>query len=101
LPSVIGDTIPNPERAWWDWNSDPGTDAEWFHYFSEFVDGPAAVSARLPFLQKLVHAFLQTILQVALAFKMVCVQSAELNNAALFKMTMPLQSSPNPQHHSS
>lgn len=55
-PPVIGDTVPGKQsgHGWWDWNSDPGTDADWMRLISDglwLAPPPSVHDYR--FLQKL------------------------------------------------
>ena len=55
-PPVIGETTPSVQQGhgWWDWNSDPGNDAQWFQYMSDgiWLDTPPSPHD-YRFLQKL------------------------------------------------
>jgi hypothetical protein len=46
-PPMIGDTVPGIQsgHGWWDWNSDPGTDADWMRLIRDglWLDPPPSV----------------------------------------------------------
>jgi len=55
-PPIIGETTPSVQQGhgWWDWNSDPGTDSDWFQLMSDgiWLDPPPSPHD-YRFLQKL------------------------------------------------
>jgi hypothetical protein len=55
-PAVIGDTVIGRQsgHGWWDWNSDPGTDADWMRLMSDglWLNPPPSIHD-YRFLQKL------------------------------------------------
>ncbi len=55
-PPIVGDTIPSVQQGheWWDWNSDPGSDEEWFALMSNRLWlNPPPVPHDFRYLQKL------------------------------------------------
>jgi fibronectin type 3 domain-containing protein len=55
-PPIMGETTPSVQQGhgWWDWNSDPGADNQWFHLMSDRIwADPPPSPHDYRFLQKL------------------------------------------------